>query len=116
LKVGLWSTFGSHFSKYDQILIGGSFEMVDSLNSWKPKLSVGTRYYYGQNDTRGFVQVQYIYLNQLNTATASAGIVFNISNGIWGQFSLNFICDFKGNVTLAPGFNIGFGTPEKKAL
>jgi len=49
----------------------------------------------------------------MNTVTASAGFIFNITDGIWGQFAMNFILDSKGNVTFAPGFNIGLSTTEK---
>jgi len=115
-KVGLWSTYGTGFGKNDQLLIGCSFGMVDSLHAWYPKLSVGSRYYYGKNELRAFAQAEYTHINNLNTVTASTGIVFNVTNGVWGQFTLNFIIDFKGNVSFVPGFNIGLGTAEKKSL
>lgn len=113
-KLSFWSTYGTHFNLNDQLLIGCKFEMADSLSKWKPKISIGTRYYYGKNELRGFVQGEYSLINQLNSATASAGLIFNITDGIWGQLAMNFIFDLKGNVTFAPGFNIGLGTTEKK--
>jgi len=115
-KVGLWTTYGTHLSKNDQLLIGGKFGMVDSLSKWYRNVSIGTRYYYGSNELRAFVQGEYRYANNMNAATASLGFVFNITNGIWGQFTMNFIFDNKGNVTYSPGFNVSFGTQEKKKI
>jgi len=115
-KVGLWTTYGTHLLKNDQLLIGGKFGMVDSLSKYYGSVAIGTRYYYGSNELRAFVQGEYRYENNKNAATASLGCIFNISNGLWGQFTMNFIFDNKGNITYSPGFNISFGTPEKKKI
>lgn len=116
MKVGLWSTYGTGFGKYNQLLVGIRFEIQDSLSVWQPNLSIGTRYYYGKNELRYFVQGEYGFTNRQNSLTASAGIVFNITENIWGQFALNLMYDFKGNLSFVPGFNIGLGTAEKKSL
>lgn len=116
MKVGLWSTYGTGFGKYSQLLVGIRFEMQDSLSAWQPNLSIGTRYYYGKNELRYFIQGEYGYTNRQNTLTASAGLVFNLTENIWGQFSLNLVYDFKGNLSFILGFNIGLGTAEKKSL
>ncbi|MDP4207236.1 MAG: hypothetical protein Q8928_00345 [Bacteroidota bacterium] len=115
-KIGLWTTYGSHLSMNDQLLIGGKLSMVDSLSKWHCNVTIGARYYYGSNELRAFVQGEYRYEKDMSAASASLGCVFNITNGIWGQFAMNFIFDNKGNVTYGPGLNISFGTPEKKKI
>jgi hypothetical protein len=115
-KTGLWTTYGTHLSKNDQLLFGGKFGMVDSNSIRYGNVAIGTRYYYGSNELRGFIQGEYKYEKNMSNITASLGCVFNITNGIWGQFTMNFIFDNKGDIFYSPGFNISFGTPEKKKI
>jgi len=61
-KVSLWSTSGTHFNPNDQLLIGCKFEISDSITKRQPKLSFGSRYYYGKNELRCFVQGEYTYI------------------------------------------------------
>ncbi|MDR3705236.1 MAG: hypothetical protein P4L28_04950 [Paludibacteraceae bacterium] len=113
-KASLWTTYGTHLSKKDQLLIGCKFSIVDSTSEWNKNFSIGTRYYYGSNNLRAFVQGEYKYEHKENGATASIGCIFNITNGIWGQFAMNFIFDNKGNVTYSPSLNVSLGSTEKK--
>lgn len=114
-KVGFWSTAGIPVGKKGQMLIGAKVEMVDSIK-WQTNVSIGGRLYCGTNDIKGFLQAQYDYKNKGNNFTASLGGQFNISNGIWGEVSLNLVIDGHGKLSYQPGFNIGLGTPEKKKL
>ena len=111
-KAGIWSTFGTHFMKKDQILIGAKVEFADSAK-WQTNLSIGSRYYYGINEVKAFAEVEYNYINSTNGGIGSLGCQFNITNGLWGQFSVNAVIDNKWNVSYNPSFNIGFGTPDK---
>ncbi|TSJ40901.1 hypothetical protein FO440_14275 [Mucilaginibacter corticis] len=111
-QVGLWTSAGLPVGKKGQVLIGAKFAMADSVG-WQKKYSAGARYYYGSNSVKGFAQVQFDRRNNANSTTASVGCDFNIANGIWGQAVFNFI-DLNGTISYQPGFNIGFGTGEKK--
>lgn len=113
-QIKLWSTYGTGLGKHGQLLMGCNFELVDSSAQWLPKLSVGSRLYYGKNDLRYFVQAEYSHINQINDLTCSTGLVFNISAGIWAQFGLNLIYDFKGNMSFVPGINLGLALAGKK--
>lgn len=115
-KVGIWTTYGTHFSTNDQLLFGGKLGMVDFQSKWQSNIAIGARYYYGSNELRAFVQGEYRYENDKNASVVSAGCVFNIAKGIWGQFTMNFVFDHKGNVSYSPGINISFGTTEKKNI
>lgn len=114
-KAGFWTTYGTHLTKNDQLLIGGKFSLVDSLSNLRSNVTIGTRYYYGKNDLRAFVQGEYRFEKNMNSATASLGCIFNITKGIWGQFAMNFIFN-NGNVIYKPSLNINFGTKEKGTM
>ena len=111
-KVGFWSTIGIHFLKNDQLLFGVKVE-VDDSTKWVANGSIGARYYYGSNQVKAFLEGEYNYINNQNSGTVSLGCQFNITNGLWGQFSINGVIDNSGNISYNPNFNISFGTPDK---
>jgi hypothetical protein len=112
-QIGFWSTSGVPLGRKGQLLIGAKLSFIDSVQ-WQTNISIGQRLFYGSNDIKGFLQAQYDYKNKKNGFTASLGCQFNIANGLWGEFSLNLVVDGNGKLSYQPGFNIGFGTPEKK--
>lgn len=114
-QIGFWTTAGISIGKKGQLLIGGKVELVDSIK-WQTNISIGERLFYGTNNIKGFLQAQYDHRDNSNGFTASLGAQFNISNGIWGEFSINLVIDGHGKLSYQPGFNIGLGTPEKKKL
>jgi len=69
---------------------------------------------YGSNNIKGYFQAQFGHQNNQNNFTASLGCQFNISNGLWGQFTINLVVDEHGKTSYQPGLNFGFGSPEKK--
>jgi len=112
-QIGFWTTAGFPVGQKSQLLIGGKLGFIDSTD-WQTNASAGLRFYYGSNNVKGFLQGEYDYKDKKNSATASLGCQFNITNGLWGQFSIDLVIDEKGKVSYQPGFNIGLGTPEKK--
>jgi len=112
-QIGFWSTAGIPIGTKGQLLIGAKVASVDSVK-WQTVVSIGQRFFYGSNNAKGFVQAQYEHRNKSNWFTSSMGCQFNVTNGLWGEFSLNLVVDGRGDVSLHPGFNIGFGTPERE--
>ena len=111
-QIGFWSTAGVPLGKKGQLLIGAKVALVDSIK-WQSNVSIGQRLFYGSNDIKGFLQAQYDYKNKSSGFTSSLGCQFKITNGLWGEFSINLVIDEHGKLSYHPGFNIGFGTPEK---
>ena len=112
-QIAIWSSTGLPLGKKAQILLGGKLGFVDSV-TWQTTVSLGERIFYGGNNFKGYLQTEYDYKNKMNSVTISAGVQFNISNGIWGQFAINLMVDGTGKVTYQPGFNVGLGSKEKK--
>lgn len=112
-QVGLWTSIGLPTGKKGQVLLGGRLSFVDSID-WKTIYSLGVRYFYGSNNIKGYFQAQFDHQNNQNNFTASLGCQFNITNGLWGQFTINLIVDENGKTSYQPGLNFGFGSPEKK--
>jgi hypothetical protein len=113
-KIGLWTTGGiPMFGTKGQLLIGGKIEAQDSVK-WQTNFSLGSRLYYGSNDTKAYIQGEYKYQSNAGGADFGLGCVFNISNGLWGQAAINIVIDAAGKVSYMPSFNIGFGTGDKK--
>jgi hypothetical protein len=110
-QIGFWTTAGVPIGKNGQLLIGGKLGIVESTK-WQTTASIGSRYYYGSNNIKGFIYGEYGYSDKVNSGVAGAGCQFNITNGLWGQFSINLVIA-NGNVTYQPAINIGLGTPEK---
>lgn len=114
-KVGFWGTAALPVFKTDgQFLIGIKAGLRDSL-VWKSELSLGSRLYYGNNNTRGFLQADYQHIDNGNQYVLGMGCLFNVTNGVWAQAGFNIIIK-DGKASYAPGINIGFVTPEKKHL
>jgi hypothetical protein len=118
-QAGAWTSVGlpgwghASFSQNAQFLLGANISVKDSVK-WQTNASFGVRFYYGSNNVKGYLQGQYSYQNSLSSYTASMGCQFNITNGLWGMFTINLIVNNKGKVSYQPGINFGFGTPEKK--
>ncbi|GAC1300182.1 MAG: hypothetical protein NVSMB24_00200 [Mucilaginibacter sp.] len=116
-KIGLWTTYGMPLGSKGQLLIGITAQMRDTLNSrFKIKtLNIGTRAYYGNNNTKGFIEgnVQ-MHTEQKALIKASVGIERTFGDGIWLDFSLGFSKQGDGKAVFTPGFNLLFGNGEKK--
>lgn len=112
-KFGLWSTYSGGFTKTDQFLAGVNYMLTDSLNEWKPQLGIAVRYYRGSNAWRGFVQIEYKNFDKSNTITASLGLLTELTEGNWGQFTFNLSYDFEGNISYSPGIRVGISPKAK---
>jgi hypothetical protein len=113
-EIGFWTSTGIPvFKTHGQVLLGGKAAYVDS-STRQFNASLGARLYYGSNQVKAFLQGEYDYKNNSNSLTASAGCQFNITNGLWGEFTINIVVDSAGKVSYKPGLNLGFGTPEMK--
>ncbi|NVO11511.1 MAG: hypothetical protein HXX16_16230 [Bacteroidales bacterium] len=101
-KHSTWLTFGYPLTKKGQHLIGLNYTYVyaDSLNKMTDQidrfkystLSLGTRFYYGSNDFKGFIEGQYKFsgLNDSHNWLLNTGTEINIKEGIWLVFNIGY--------------------------
>jgi len=120
-KFGFWTTFGAHFGNVktkfgqnNQILFSGKFELIDSTQTTYPKIAASTRFYYGKNELRLFIQGGYEYINNISSGTAALGAVFKIYDGIWIYPILNFKYGDGNPVQFEPRVTLLFGMQKKK--
>ena len=114
-KLGFWTAYSGRFTEKDQFLAGGSYMLTDSINEWKPQLGIALRYYRGSNAWRGFVQIEFKNFDKSNQITGSLGLLTEITEGNWGQFTFSLSYDFKGNISYSPGIRIGI-SPKSKSF
>ncbi len=114
---GIWSTFGTHFCKYDQILIGlsvlGSSDTTGSLE--KPDASLGVRYYYGVNEIKGFVELEGKIASQTNANfyTIKFGTEIRLEKGYWADLGFA-LRNGSGEAVFYPSFSIKYSLPDSE--
>lgn len=117
-KLGLWTTAGFPlFKDKGQLLIGVTGQLRDTVNSrlGVKSLNIGSRAYYGSNDVKGFVEANSLWqTGQKFTYKASLGIETTFFGGMWVDFSLGLSKQGGAKAVFTPGFNLFFGTGEKK--
>jgi hypothetical protein len=118
-KLGLWTTAGFPLFKNNkgQLLIGITGQLRDTVNSrlGVKSLNIGSRAYYGSNDVKGFVEANSLWqTGQKFTYKASLGIETTFFGGMWVDFSLGLSKQGGAKAVFTPGFNLFFGTGEKK--
>ena len=116
-KLGLWSTYGCPiFETKGQLLIGLNAGLMDDslgvLNTGQ--IGVGLRAYYGQNETKGFIQGESNFVkSQLPVFQAGIGLETTFAGSIWIDLSLNLKKTGSQPFVFTPGINISYGSPEK---
>jgi hypothetical protein len=116
-KLGLWTTAGFPLCDKGQLLIGVTGQLRDTVNSrlGVKSLNIGSRAYYGSNDVKGFVEANSLWqTGQKFTYKASLGIETTFFGGMWVDFSLGLSKQGGAKAVFTPGFNLFFGTGEKK--
>ncbi|MES2727934.1 MAG: hypothetical protein V4643_12570 [Bacteroidota bacterium] len=114
---GIWSTFGTHFCKYDQLLIGlsvlGSSDTTGSLE--KPDASLGVRYYYGVNEIKGFLELEGKIASQTNDNfyTIKFGTEIRLEKGYWADLGFAFR-NGSGETVFYPSFSIKYSLPDSE--
>jgi len=113
-KVGIWTTFGFPLGKKGQGLLGGKYEMADTITGKLHSFSLGTRYYYGTTEWRLFGQLQCEYNRYSKFIPAiSTGVELKITDGLWTRLSANCMRD-NNKYYFIPAVNLFFGSKEKK--
>ncbi|HTB99480.1 MAG TPA: hypothetical protein VK705_02240 [Ferruginibacter sp.] len=113
-KYAGWLSGGFPICTNGQLLIGVKAERQDSNMVWINNGSGAIRFYYGENNIKGYAQSQITWINTIPSITTSLGCDYNLSNGIWIDVAVNLVTDQYGNTIIKPSFNFNFGTPEKK--
>lgn len=119
----LWGgvSFPMFGTNYLQGLVGGNFQRGRSGldSSYQTIMTLNGRLYVGSNRVKGFVEGQY-QNNQLTDRVcvlASAGVEFNIYDGIWLHFYLGLEDELGANRTrLVSNFNFNLALPERFKL
>ncbi|MDR1698295.1 MAG: hypothetical protein LBR75_00510 [Prevotellaceae bacterium] len=128
-KAALWISYGTHlgklttkFGQSNQLLIGLNAELTDSISveavskTYYPKLSTTTRFYYGSNELRVYIQAEYAYINAKNKMfLAAIGGLLKVYSGIWIKPALSVNSDFDGKPSYTPSLTLqaGLGFMEK---
>ena len=119
-KHSTWLTFGYPLTKKGQHLIGLNYTYVyaDSLNKMTDQienfkystLSLGTRFYYGSNDFKGFIEGQYKFsgLNDSHNWLLNTGTEINIKEGIWLVFNIGYYVNDINKNSSKKSFYSGF--------
>ncbi len=117
-KLGGWSTLGLPvFGKNGQLLLGVNGQLKDSGTN---KLNVGlvglgTRLYYGSNDTKGFLEAEFnAQTHQLPYYRLSIGIEGTFLDGLWINFGLGVKKEAGKKAEFNPTINFLFGNGERK--
>lgn len=130
---GVWGTLALPVNSWGQVLIGASYkyseynEFYEKSEDYKyfneNRMSLTSRFYFGTNRIKGFLEGQY-YMQDLgettNNALINLGAELNLVNGIWVNFNggYNFNNIFMDDVSssLFTSFDIRFQIPENFKL
>jgi hypothetical protein len=115
-KLGLWTTYGTPLGQMGQLLAGLNAGLSDDSNGVLNVAngSLGLRVYYGQNETKGFIQGESNFAkSQLPSFQAGIGLETTFAGCIWIDLSLNIKKTGSQPFAFTPGINISYGNAEK---
>lgn len=116
-KIGLWSTFGLPICKTKgQLLIGVNGQLKDSgqqkLNVGL--LNLGSRLYYGSNDTKGFIESEANFIShELPVFKLSVGVETTLYDGFWISLGFGIKKIANQDLMFVPSINVALGNGSK---
>ena len=113
---GIWATYGTHFTRSDQLLIGLNWQdsMSVATHQLLNSFNAGLRLYIGRSDFKGYIQGEGKYMDhQLPTYDAAIGIETTFFGGLWLDFALGAKKVGTGHWSFNPSINFSFANGEK---
>lgn len=119
-KAGLWFSAGFPSGKNGQWLLGARVlgiqkDSSKTIKQWDE--SIATRYYYGKNTTKVYLEAEGLLKNSdFNKFTYSMNVggELNLFSSLWIDFAFGLSKQGGEKAMFVPSINLKFGSPEKK--
>ena len=116
-QIGFWITYGHSIGSKGQILFGINGNIKDTgsehLNDYN--INIGSRLYYGGNNTKAFIDGEVIFQSFMEPSYQSnIGIEGTFLGGLWGNFSIGIKKTGNQQATFVPSLNLNLANAEKK--